>query len=99
MSDHPAIQYEAVPESLKNVLLVMNTSGALRPPTMPHEREDEAISQIDEEVQLRRWAATEERLESFLPGFLDEVIPTPEPTAATAETAAAQAPAGVVPST
>lgn len=75
----------------------MNTSGVLRPPVVPNGREDEAISQIDEEVQRRRWGATKERLESFLPGFLDEVIPTPEPTLATAETLSAQAPPGVVP--
>lgn len=98
MSDNPAIQYEAVPESLKNVLLVMNTSGALRPPsTSQQQGDDEAISRIDEEVQRRRWGATKERLESFLPGFLDEVIPI-EPALATPETLSTQAPAGVVPS-
>ena len=78
----------------------MNTSACLRPPSIPQEGEDKAISQIDEEVQRRRWGATKERLESFLPGFLDEVIPTLEPAVTTAETlsASAQAPAGVAPS-
>jgi hypothetical protein len=72
----------------------MNTSSCLRP---PQEAEDEAISQIDEEVQRRRWGATKERLESFLPGFLDEIIPTLEqPTVTTAETLSG--PADVVPS-
>jgi hypothetical protein len=76
----------------------MNTAGDLRPPSMPQEGEGEVISQIDEEVQRRRWGATKERLESFLPGFLDEVIPTLQPTLATAGTLSTQAPAGVVPS-
>jgi len=76
----------------------MNSTGALRPPSVPQEGEDEAISQIDEEVQRRRWGATKERLESFLPGFLDEVIPTLGPAPATAQALSAQAPAGVVPS-
>ena len=76
----------------------MNTSGALRPPSVPSGGEDEAISQIDEEMQRRRWGATKERLESFLPGFLDEVIPNPEPTTATSATLSAQAPVGVLPS-
>ena len=76
----------------------MNTSGALRPPSVSQQGDDEAISRIDEEVQRRRWGATKERLESFLPGFLDEVIPTLEPALATAETLSTLAPAGAVPS-
>jgi len=94
--DHRHQLYEAVPESLKNVLLVINAAGVLRPPSGPRE-EGEAISQIDEEVQRRRWEATKERLESFLPGFLEEVIPTPEPAAAAAEPLPEQAPAGAAP--
>ncbi len=76
----------------------MNTSGALRPPSVSQQGDDEAISRIDEEVQRRRWEATKERLETFLPGFLDEVIPTLEPALATAETLSTLGPAGVVPS-
>ncbi|KAI0781091.1 Sec7-domain-containing protein [Trametes elegans] len=63
--------YEAVPESLKNVLLVMNATGLLVPPTSPEETRDER--------QIALWAATHERIERFLPGFLDEIIPTPPP--------------------
>ena len=77
----------------------MNSGGALHPPSVPQEGEDEAISQIDEEVQRRRWEATKERLESFLPGFLDEVIPTLQPAVTiTVETLPAQTPAGAAPS-
>lgn len=59
-------QYEAVPESLKNVLLVMQASGILLSPRTPDER--------PKDVQ-KRWQVTSERLEQFLPGFLSEIIP------------------------
>jgi brefeldin A-resistance guanine nucleotide exchange factor 1 len=59
-------QYEAVPESLKNVILVMNTTGMLVPPS-----EDDRRS----EGQRQLWTLTEERIERFLPGFLATVIP------------------------
>ncbi|KAI0646905.1 Sec7-domain-containing protein [Trametes meyenii] len=63
--------YEAIPESLKNVLLVMNATGLLVPPTSPEDTR--------EERQIALWAATHERIERFLPSFLDEIIPTPPP--------------------
>ncbi|KAI0721619.1 Sec7-domain-containing protein [Cerioporus squamosus] len=66
--------YEAVPESLKNVLLVMNATGLLVPPSSPEDDRDER--------QVALWAATHERIERFLPGFLDEIIPTPPPKSA-----------------
>ncbi|KAG6854955.1 hypothetical protein C0991_009778 [Blastosporella zonata] len=60
--------YEAIPESLKNVLLVMNAAGILVPP-----------SEVDarDERQQTLWTATQERMERFVPGFLIEVIPQP----------------------
>jgi len=61
--------YEAVPESLKNVLLVMNASEILVPPSDPDHRD---------ERQKSMWAATQERIDRFIPGFLGEVIaPSP----------------------
>ncbi|PBK77654.1 Sec7-domain-containing protein [Armillaria solidipes] len=63
--------YEAVPESLKNVILVMNAAQILVPP-----------SSNDQRTQQQRtlWTATSERMERFLPGFLVDVIPSlPEP--------------------
>ncbi|KAG7086681.1 hypothetical protein E1B28_002619 [Marasmius oreades] len=60
--------YEAVPESLKNVLLVMHAAQILVPPA-PEEMRDPR--------QRTLWTATSERLERFLPGFLSEVIPSP----------------------
>ncbi|KAH9484177.1 hypothetical protein JR316_0003657 [Psilocybe cubensis] len=58
--------YEAIPESLKNVLLVMNAVGILIPP-----------GSGEEELQKTLWLNTHERMERFLPGFLTEVIPIP----------------------
>ena len=65
-----------MPESLKNVLLVMQASGALLGEQMPDERPEE---------MKERWTLTQQKLESFLPGFLLDVIPPPpvaEPVAA-----------------
>jgi len=58
--------YEEVPERLKNVLLVMHASGFLVP-SPPGE-------DLRNALQRSLWAATHERVERFLPGFLDEVI-------------------------
>ncbi|KAG6819604.1 hypothetical protein H0H93_010328 [Arthromyces matolae] len=64
--------YEAIPESLKNVLLVMNAANILVPPSEPDVRDEQ---------QRTLWTATQERMERFLPGFLVDVIPQPEPAA------------------
>lgn len=58
-------QREAIPETLKNVILVMNAAGLLVPPSEPDLRT---------EKQQRLWATTEERLERFLPKFLGSVL-------------------------
>jgi brefeldin A-resistance guanine nucleotide exchange factor 1 len=60
-------QHEAVPESLKNVVLVMNAVGILVPPSQGHDERSE--------LQRTLWTATQERVERFLPGFLEDVIP------------------------
>jgi golgi-specific brefeldin A-resistance guanine nucleotide exchange factor 1 len=78
---HRMSQYEAIPESLKNVVLVMNATQILVPPSSPDERTDR---------QKTMWTATQERMERFLPGFLADVIPPvaqqgpPPPIASTA---------------
>nr|VWO98733.1 MSP1 protein-like protein [Ganoderma boninense] len=77
--------YEAVPESLKNVLLVMNATGLLVPPSTP---EDDRA-----ERQVALWAATHERIERFLPGFLDEIVPAPPPKSANVRPPPVPAPA------
>ena len=58
---------EAVPESLKNILLVMSSDGYLVPPS---ETPDE---QIEQQKQL--WTETWTRLERFLPGLMPELFP------------------------
>ena len=55
-------QEEAVPESLKNILLVMADGGYLVPP-----------SENADNVQL--WDETRRRLERFLPDLFSEVFP------------------------
>ncbi|KAI9064275.1 Sec7-domain-containing protein [Trametes sanguinea] len=82
--------YEAVPESLKNVLLVMNATGLLVPPTSPEDTRNER--------QISLWAATHERIERFLPGFLDEIIPTPPPQPAAAAVPTSEAAQAATPS-
>jgi len=62
--------YEAVPESLKNVVLVMNATGLLVPPSTEDRRDEQ---------QRLLWTATFERIERFLPGFLADVISIPSP--------------------
>jgi len=55
-------QFEAVPELLKNVLLVMNASGFLLP---PHDEQ-----RTEEQAAL--WNATFERIHPFLPDLQGE---------------------------
>jgi len=62
--------YEAVPESLKNVVLVMNASEILVRPTESHPTSA---------PQTELWQTTHERMEKFLPGFLDDLLPSPPP--------------------
>ncbi|KAJ8595613.1 Sec7-domain-containing protein [Rhizopogon salebrosus TDB-379] len=61
--------HEAVSESLKNVVLVMNAADILVPPSQDDQRDEQ---------QRTLWTATQARLDRFLPGFLAEVIPTPQ---------------------
>ena len=58
---------EAVPESLKNILLVMSSGGYLVPPS---ESPDE---QTEQQKQL--WAETWTRLDRFLPTLMPELFP------------------------
>ncbi|KAH9180347.1 Sec7-like domain is implicated in guanine nucleotide exchange function [Lactarius sanguifluus] len=62
---------EAVPESLKNVILVMQSAGLLVPPTV-----DERGDPRDEPNRLL-WQITHDKIEQFMPGFMGSVIPPP----------------------
>jgi brefeldin A-resistance guanine nucleotide exchange factor 1 len=60
------MQVEAVPESLKNVLLVMASGGFLvRPEECAH----------DESGKMELWTQTWKRLERFLPDLKQELFP------------------------
>lgn len=60
------LQYEAVPEQLKNVLLVMQAQGVLVPPHLPRT-----------EDQAKLWDATWARIDTFLPSLQLELFPSP----------------------
>ncbi|CAE7052219.1 unnamed protein product [Rhizoctonia solani] len=59
---------EAIPESLKNVLLVLNASGVLLPPNIPDTRT---------EIQQELWQDTVLRIDEFLPGLMEDIFPPP----------------------
>lgn len=55
-------QEEAIPESLKNILLVMGDGGYLAPPTKDPSKE-------------KIWTETRKRLDRFLPDLFTEIFP------------------------
>lgn len=55
-----------MPESLKNILLVMASGKYLVPPE-------------EDKTNEKLWKETWNRLERFLPGFLEELFPSPLP--------------------
>ncbi|XP_038060765.1 Golgi-specific brefeldin A-resistance guanine nucleotide exchange factor 1-like [Patiria miniata] len=67
-ADKSDLLYEAIPESLKNMLLVMDTAGVFQ---------DEAGSERGQNCQL--WVFTWERIDCFLPGLKNEVFKPHEP--------------------
>ncbi|KAL7413936.1 hypothetical protein BDY24DRAFT_386920 [Mrakia frigida] len=69
-SGKPDQLYEAVPESLKNLLLVLHSSSILLPPVSPDPRT---------ESQKAFWTTTYERIERFLPTFLEGLFPPSPP--------------------
>ncbi|KAE8213264.1 hypothetical protein CF327_g3176 [Tilletia walkeri] len=77
---------EAIPENLKNVLLVMSASNILIPPA-PAGQPDERTK-----AQAILWAVTFDRLKRFLPGLEEEIFPPPPPPPAAAPPAATPAP-------
>ncbi|KAN0128483.1 Sec7-like domain is implicated in guanine nucleotide exchange function [Lactarius tabidus] len=64
---------EAVPESLKNVILVMQSADMLVPPTVDGRGDPQ-----DEPNRL--WQITYDKIEQFMPGFMESVIPPPTVT-------------------
>lgn len=73
---------EQVPESLKNVLLVMAGAGYLVPPRSEEgERSEGEKGEGEDEGDgnERIWEETKRRVERFLPGLFAEVFPPPPP--------------------
>jgi hypothetical protein len=62
-------------ESLKNVILVMHAAGMLVPPL--------AIEHGDSRDQQQRqlWDITHDKIERFMPGFMESVLPLSSATA------------------
>ncbi len=79
---------ESLPETVKNILLVMQASDILVPP--PPKGAEEHRSPAQQEL----WKITQERVSKFLPALLDEVVSRAEPAPAPAaeELAPASAP-------
>jgi brefeldin A-resistance guanine nucleotide exchange factor 1 len=72
-------------ESLKNLILVMHSSGLLVPPAPNDSRTEE---------QKKLWAESEVKIERVLPGFLAEnLAPPPAAARASADQAAVPSPA------
>lgn len=85
----PTLQEEAVPESLKNIVLVMASGGYLVPPTSPTgEKQDQTPR------QQKLWSETWIRLNRFLPDLMPELFPSPPPGTAAAAPAPATTTAG-----
>jgi hypothetical protein len=88
-------------ESLKNVILVMHAAGMLVPPLNEH-------GETRDERQRQLWHITHDKIERFMPGFMEGVIPLSSATmsssielsttsAVTAEKLDSQAPDSVPP--
>lgn len=63
------VQAEAVPESLKNILLVMSSGGYLKRPNDGNEQSEQ---------QKLLWTETWNRMHRFLPDLMPELFPEPE---------------------
>ena len=73
---------EAVPESLKNILLVMGGAGYLSPPLPlpPPPSSTDKSEKPDTAVHERIWTETKKRLDRFLPDLFSEVFPVDSET-------------------
>ena len=65
-----SLQYEAIPESLKNMLLIMSTQGIFDT-FMNSSSQSEADS-----PKQQLWETTWGRIETFLPNFIQELFPS-----------------------
>ena len=63
------LKYEAIPESLKNMLLVMSTQGIFDNLMTPSSQ-----SEVESPKQ-QLWGMTWKKIETFLPNFIQELFP------------------------
>ncbi|CAG8666174.1 10931_t:CDS:10, partial [Ambispora leptoticha] len=68
---------EAIPESLKNMLLVMSTSGILNPPISPNETTTtlDEPNKASNRTPIELWNITWTKIDKFLPKLKDELFP------------------------
>lgn len=69
---------EQIPESLKNILLVMGGAGYLVPPEEGIAGKEEGKEEEGGNDNERIWTETKKRVQRFLPGLFDEVFPPPQ---------------------
>ncbi len=83
-------QNDAVRESLKNLLLVMYTGTQDTAPLLV--RDDSRDEASATTRQARLWHQTYARLQTFLPGLMDQLFPAPTPPPVVAPQAPSPAP-------
>jgi len=76
---------EAVNESLKNAILVMHAAGLLFPPL------GEEHGDLQNEAQL--WHITHDKIEQFIPGFIEGIVPLSQPVPSSVELSTTSTPA------
>jgi hypothetical protein len=74
-----------VHESLKNAILVMHAAGMLLPPPT------EEHGDLRNEGQL--WHITRDKIEQFIPGFIESIVPLSQPAPSSVELSATSTPA------
>ena len=84
LPSQPISQYEAIPESLKNMLLVMSTQGIFDNLMNPKSQSD-----VDSPKQ-QLWGITWRRIDTFLPNFIQELFPNFAPPTTVEATPKAQ---------
>lgn len=78
-ADKSDLLFEAIPESLKNMLLVMSTAGIFE---NHHDNEDGSIRSVDSKIPRQYsalWQVTWERIDCFLPNLKNDLIATQSP--------------------
>eukprot|EP01132_Coremiostelium_polycephalum_P004344 gene4344-5436_t len=70
---------ESVPESLKNMLLVMNNSGVFKPPTLVSTTNNNNNNEITNEISTKLWELTWSSINEFCPKITEDVLSRVDP--------------------